>query len=42
MPTPEAKQPPLEASPKGTWTENGFQPGAPPPTDGFKKEFEGK
>lgn len=42
MPTPEAKQPPIEASPKGTWTEKGFVADAAPVTEAFKKEFEGK
>jgi hypothetical protein len=37
MPTPEAKLPP---SPAGEWDKGHFE--APPATEAFKKEFEGK
>ena len=32
----------IQASPAGHWNDGVFQPGAPTPTDKFKKEFEGK
>lgn len=41
MPTPEAKQPSVEPSPAGEWSNGKFHEG-PKPTEAFKKEFEGK